>query len=423
MTNTTTTIWSATMTVGTASATSGAVVQDSAGYDTSFGTIGSTQFTYNGTTYSINRLFTQKQTVSGTVTAITLSIDPSPLFPTTADSKLVLELDGTRFSLADATRSTNSYAWSNHGLTWDDGDSVAVKLLELPTTSVWSTTMTVGTDDSSQGLVASTNMHGYGASNPIIGSLASTQITYSGTNRTVSTVVVTKTTVSGTLENDVLNFSLSSAFSTTADDKLALELDGTRFLLNEANKLSNVYFWSSHSLTWTENQSVAVKLTTSDPGVSSIALTSDPNDDSRTGNDDTYAIGDDIEATLTFNQAVDVTGSPQITLIIGSSEKAASCAAATNTTTVVCSYDGGPGQRRAGRRRRQGQQPCAQRRHHTQGKQHHRQCLSRPHRGCSQFPSHKVDGIRPTLITTGADAPKTSVDGTQVFPEVQRATQ
>ena len=29
--------------------------------------------------------------------------------------------------------------------------------------------------------------------------------------------------------------------------------------------------------------------------------------------------------------------------------------------------------------------------------------------------SHKVDGIRPTLITTGADAPKSSVDGTQVF--------
>ena len=127
-------------------------------------------------------------------------------------------------------------------------------------------------------------------------------------------------------------------FPTTADSKLVLELDGTEFALADATRQTNFYAWSSHGLTWAENQSVTVKLTTSDPGVSSIALTSDPNDDSRTGNDDTYAIGDDIEATLTFNQAVDVTGSPQITLTIGSSEKAASCAAATNTTTVVCSY-------------------------------------------------------------------------------------
>ena len=126
-------------------------------------------------------------------------------------------------------------------------------------TIFWSTTMTVGTDDSTQGLVRTENA-GYGASGPSIGSLPTTQVTYSGTDRTISTVVVTKTTVSGTLESDVLNFSLSSTFSTTADDKLALELDGTRFLLKEANKLNNAYVWSNHGLNWANNDSVAVKL-------------------------------------------------------------------------------------------------------------------------------------------------------------------
>ena len=37
------------------------------------------------------------------------------------------------------------------------------------------------------------------------------------------------------------------------------------------------------------------------------------------------------------------------------------------------------------------------------------------HGGGSVNAQHKVDGIRPTLITTGVDAPSTSVDGTRVF--------
>ena len=211
----------------------------------------------------------------------------------TYDWNQLFELDGTSSPCGP------KQTWSNHGLTWDDGDSV-VKLLEF-TTSVWSTTMTTA--------ITSVPHHCRPPSS-----------------------------CSNWITSNTLSLQPSSLFPTTADSKLVLELDGTEFALVDATRTTGGYVWSNHGLTWTENQSVAVKLTTSDPGVSSIALTSDPNDDSRTGNDDTYAIGDDIEATLTFNQAVDVTGSPQITLLIGSSEKAASCAAATNTTTVVCSY-------------------------------------------------------------------------------------
>ena len=287
-------------------------------------------------------------------------------------------------------------------------DSAAAQMTN--TTTIWSATMTVGLLSQTQGTVTLDNT-GFAENH---GSLSSTQFTYDGTSYSVESLRTEKTTTGSIVASNSLELQPSPMFPTTADSKLVLELDGTEFALADATRQTNVYFWSSHSLTWTENQSVAVKLTTSDPGVSSIALTSDPNDDSRTGNDDTYAIGDDIEATLTFNQAVDVTGSPQITLTIGSSEKAASCAAATNTTTVLCSYTVAQGNNapdgvgvkanslalNGGTIRKESSSTVN---------------AFLGHAEVAVNASHKVDGIRPTLITTGTDAPKTSVDGTQVF--------
>ena len=278
------------------------------------------------------------------------------------------------------------------------------------TTTIWSATMTVGLLSQIQGSVTLDHT-GFSENH---GSLSSTQFTYDGTSYSIDSLRTEKTTLSGVVQSNSLELRPSPLFPTTADSKLVLELDGTEFALADATRQTNAYFWSTHSLTWAENQSVTVKLTTSDPGVSSIALTSDPNDDSRTGNDDTYAIGDDIEATLTFNQAVDVTGSPQITLTIGSSEKAASCAAATNTTTVVCSYTVAQGNDapdgvgvkanslalNGGTIRKESSSTDNAFLGHTE---------------VAVNASHKVDGIRPTLITTGADAPRISVDGTQVF--------
>ena len=49
-----------------------------------------------------------------------------------------------------------------------------------------------------------------------------------------------------------------------------------------------------------------VESTNAPPAVSEIDFTSDPNDDSRDGDDDTYAIGDEIEVTVTFSEAVTV---------------------------------------------------------------------------------------------------------------------
>ena len=52
----------------------------------------------------------------------------------------------------------------------------------------------------------------------------------------------------------------------------------------------------------------------------------------------TYAIGDEVEATVTFSAGVDITGTPQLELDFAGTAKAAACTAATNTTTMVCSY-------------------------------------------------------------------------------------
>ena len=119
MTNTTT-IWSATMTVGLLSQMQGSVTLDHTGFSENHGSLSSTQFTYDGTSYSIDSLRTEKTTLNSVVQSNSLELRPSPLFPTTTDSKLVLELDGTEFALADATRQTNAYVWSSHSLTWVD---------------------------------------------------------------------------------------------------------------------------------------------------------------------------------------------------------------------------------------------------------------------------------------------------------------
>ena len=151
------TVWSTTMTVGLSSTTIGLATADRAGFAESHGSMISTQLTYEGTSYSINQLRTEKTTVSGSVASDGLSLNLSPLFPTTAESKLVLELDGTRFALADASRQTNFYSWVNHGLNWADNDPVAVRLIELPTPNaygyrtLWTTLLTAEEDPNNAG--------------------------------------------------------------------------------------------------------------------------------------------------------------------------------------------------------------------------------------------------------------------------------
>ena len=150
------------------------------------------------------------------------------------------------------------------------------------------------------------------------------------------------------------------------------------------------------------------------PEVTAVALTSDPNDDGRQGNDDTYAIGDSVTATVTFDKAVDITGSPQLTLLFGTAEKAADCAAATNTTAMECSYDvvandtapSGVGTKANSLVLNSGTI-------YATGSTTNAATLT--HSALALQSGHLVDGVRPTLVTTGNDAPITNADGAQII--------
>ena len=68
------------------------------------------------------------------------------------------------------------------------------------------------------------------------------------------------------------------------------------------------------------------------PTVSTVAVTSDA------GSDDTYGTGEAIEVTVTFSEAVTVTGSPQLAVKVGAGERQAAYASGSGTAALVFSY-------------------------------------------------------------------------------------
>ena len=115
---------------------------------------------------------------------------------------------------------------------------------------------------------------------------------------------------------------------------------------------------------------------------------------------------------MTFDAAVDITGTPQLELDFDGTAKAAACTAATNTTAMVCSYTVAPGDSApngiaiaankltGGTITATGSTTIS---------------ADLDHGAVPIDAGHKVDGIRPTLVTTGSEAPTTSTDGTKVI--------
>ena len=191
-------------------------------------------------------------------------------------------------------------------------------------------------------------------------------------------------------------------------NKLTFHVGSDSFNLGAGSLGSNqrTIVWSNLGLSWAASDSVCLALTVDGPAVSSVALTSAP------GTDNTYAISDTITATVTFDAAVDITGSPELELDFDGTAKGASCATGTNTTTMACSYTVGVGDTapngvaiaantlRAGTITATGSTTIN---------------ADLTHTAIAIDAGHKVDGIRPTLVTTGPDAPTTSTDGTKVI--------
>ena len=146
----------------------------------------------------------------------------------------------------------------------------------------------------------------------------------------------------------------------------------------------------------------AVVSTATTPTVTGVALTSTTAP---------YGIGEDVEATVTFSAAVDISGSPKLELNFDGAAKEADCATGTNTTTMVCSYtvlvnDSAPNGVAIAANKLSGGTITAI---------GSTTAAVLTHSAVAIQAGHKVDGIRPTLVTSGANAPTTSADGTQVI--------
>ncbi len=258
------------------------------------------------------------------------------------------------------------------------------------TNQVWTGTVTVG-----QSL---TIPLGYGTS---YGSLDDTTFTFRGTNFTIDQAAVSP----GLL----ITLSLDTAITLGTDAAdLVLHIGTNSYALSDAthNAAANSYSWFTNIPTWNEYDQICLALTVDGPAVSSVALTSDP------GSDNTYAISDSVAATVTFDAAVDISGTPQLELDFNGTAKAAACAIGTNTTTMACSYtvavgDAAPNGIAIGANKLTGGTIYATGSTTTSA--------DLTHGAVMIDTGHTVDGIRPTLVTTGSDAPTTSTDGTQVI--------
>ena len=67
--------------------------------------------------------------------------------------------------------------------------------------------------------------------------------------------------------------------------------------------------------------------------MSSLAISSDP------GSDKTYAAGDEIQVTVTFNETVEVEGTPQLTLELGGGTRSAAYEGGSGTAALVFAYE------------------------------------------------------------------------------------
>ena len=230
------------------------------------------------------------------------------------------------------------------------------------------------------------------------GDLDDTMFGYKGSNYTIRRVSV------GAGE---LSFNLDVGFGTDAND-LVLHVGNNQYQLGDATFYASVYAyaWTGNLPAWANGDAACLALTVEGPDVSSVALTSDP------GLLNTYGIGDAVEATVTFSAAVDITGTPQLELDFAGTAKPAACTAATNTTTMVCEYevavgDSAPNGVAIAANTLTGGTIYATGSTTTSA--------DLTHTAVAIDAGHTVDGIRPTLVTTGSDAPTTSTDGTQVI--------
>ena len=199
---------------------------------------------------------------------------------------------------------------------------------------------------------------------------------------------------------------------TDIPDDWTLHVAGTPFAVTSATEATQTTgrfaTWTGTGLSWTAGDTVVLRLTAAStaPTITSVALTSDPNDDDRDGDDATYAIGDTVQATVTFSADVTVTGAPQLTLDVGGTDRTAAYSSTDSTATqLVFTYTVAEGDAdtdgiaiAANKLALNGGTILAGTVDATL-----------THAAVAAQSGHKVDGVKPTLT-----AAETSTDGTSI---------
>ena len=133
---------------------------------------------------------------------------------------------------------------------------------------------------------------------------------------------------------------------------------------------------------------------TTAPRVISLAISSSP------GTDRTYAAGDEIRVTVTFSETVEVTGTPQLRLRVGSSNQTAAYLRGTDTEELVFGYEVADGREdtdgvsiEAGRITLNG----------GTIKDEADNPAELAHEAVAAQAGHKVDGVRPVFVSAAVD--------------------
>ena len=272
--------------------------------------------------------------------------------------------------------------------------------------TIWAADMTVGQLTITGGAFVPT-FTGYGSDRGYGRISGSAGLSHDETNHTVEGVFIEDLRSGGTLISSELKLAMAPLFPAAPANVLVLDLDGTRFRLDQATRRTEDYTWTTHALTWTEGATVSAKLiAVSAPSITSIADVEAPSRD-------LYAIGDTIHLGVTFSKGVTLDtngGTPELELTVGDSTRTATCPTATGMR-LTCLYQVAEGI--------QGNIGVAANKLTLQGG-----TLTGPY-GQSADTTYTadvvsidaslwVDGIRPTLVTSGDDAPMTTADGTQI---------
>ena len=133
---------------------------------------------------------------------------------------------------------------------------------------------------------------------------------------------------------------------------------------------------------------------TTPPEVESLGITSNP------GSDQTYAAGDEIEVTVTFSETVEVEGTPQLRLKVGTRTRTAGYLRGSGTAALVFGYEVADGDEdtdgvsiEAGRIALNGGKI------EDEGEN----AAELAHEALAAQAGHQVDGVRPSLLSAAVD--------------------